>query len=82
MSDSLQPHGLWLTRLLMGFSWQEYCNGLPLPCLDLPDPGIEPASPALQEDSLPLGHQGSLIVSCTINLIFQNKEARLCEIHR
>ena len=26
---------------------------------DLPDPGIEPASPALQADSLPLSHQGS-----------------------
>ena len=27
---------------------------------DLPDPGIKPASPpALQEDSLPPGHQGS-----------------------
>ena len=30
--------------LSMGFSRQEYCNGLPL-CLpgDLPDPGIKPA---------------------------------------
>ena len=26
---------------------------------DLPDPGIKPRSPALQEDSLPLSHQGS-----------------------
>ena len=26
---------------------------------DLPDPGIEPGSPALQADSLPLSHQGS-----------------------
>ena len=26
---------------------------------DLPDPGIEPGSPALQVDSLPLSHQGS-----------------------
>ena len=29
---------------------------------DLPDPGIEPASPALQADSLPLRHLGSLKV--------------------
>ena len=32
----------------MGFSKQEYWNGLPLPSSgDLPNPGIEPASPAL-----------------------------------
>ena len=32
----------------MGFSRQEYWNGLPLPSPeDLPDPGIEPGSPAL-----------------------------------
>ena len=38
--------------LSMGFSRQEYWSGLPLPSLeDLPDPGIEPGSPALQEDS-------------------------------
>ena len=29
---------------------------------DLPDPGIEPASPALQEDSLPLAPPGKLLV--------------------
>ena len=34
--------------------------GLPfLPPGDFPDPWIEPTSPALQADSLPLGHQGS-----------------------
>ena len=27
---------------------------------DLPNPGIEPRSPALQADSLPAGYQGSL----------------------
>ena len=32
--------------LSMGFSWQEYWSGLPFPPPeDLPDPGIEPASP-------------------------------------
>ena len=30
------------------------------PLADLPGPGIEPTSPALQVDSLPLSHQGSL----------------------
>ena len=37
----------------MGFSRQEYCSGLPFPSPgDLPDPGIEPRSPALQADAL------------------------------
>ena len=40
--------------LSMGFSRQEYWSGLPFPSPgDLPDLGIEPGSPALQEDSLP-----------------------------
>ena len=45
VSDSLQPHGLKLTRFLlsMGFSRQEYWSGLPCPSPGyLPDPGIEP----------------------------------------
>ena len=39
--------------LSVGFPRQEYWTGLPR-CLpgDLPDPGIEPRSPALQADSL------------------------------
>ena len=37
----------------MGFFRQEYWNGLPVPSPgDLPDPGIEPRSPALQADAL------------------------------
>ena len=33
----------------MGFSRQEYWNGLPFPSPgDLPNPGIEPGPPALQ----------------------------------
>ena len=40
--------------LAMGFSRQEYWSGLPFPSPgDLPDPGIEPRSPALEADSLP-----------------------------
>ena len=40
--------------LSMGFSRQEYWSGLPFPSpADLPDPGIEPRSPALQTDALP-----------------------------
>ena len=37
----------------MGFSRQEYWSGLPfISPGDLPDPGIEPGSPALEADSL------------------------------
>ena len=39
--------------LSVGFHRQEYWNGLPFPPLgDLPDPGIEPGSPACQADSI------------------------------
>ena len=39
MSDSLQPHGIFQAKIL---------DGLPFPPPgDLPNPGIEPASPAL-----------------------------------
>ena len=37
----------------MGFSSQEYWSGLPFPSPgDLPEPGIEPRSPALRADGL------------------------------
>ena len=40
--------------LSTGFSRQEYWNGLPFPSPEnLPNPGIKPASPALQADFLP-----------------------------
>ena len=55
MSDSAT---LWTvgrqTPASMGFPKQEYWSGLPFPSPgDLPDPGIEPGSPALQADALP-----------------------------
>ena len=38
----------------MGFSRQEYWSGLPFPSPgDLPNPRIEPESPALQADAVP-----------------------------
>ena len=38
----------------MGFSRQEYWSGLLFPSpVDLPNPGMEPGSPALQTDALP-----------------------------
>ena len=53
MSDSLQPHGAYQAPPSMGFSRQEYWSGLPFPAPgDLPDPGIEPSSPAFQADGL------------------------------
>ena len=55
VSNCLWPHGLQPTKLLsMKFSTQEYWSRLPfLSPGDLPDPEIEPWSPALQADSLP-----------------------------
>ena len=56
VSDSSQPQGLQPARLLcpLGFSRQESWSGLPFPPPgDLPDPGTEPGSLALQTDSLP-----------------------------
>ena len=44
----------------MGFSRQEYWNGLPFPSPgDLPDPGIEPWSPTLKAASLPSESPGN-----------------------
>ena len=66
--------------LSMGFSRQEYWSGLPFPYpRDLPNPGMEPWSPALQTDALlseppgkphlciPLSNSPTLVhpVSCT-----------------
>ena len=48
--------------LSMEFCRQEYWSGLPFPSPgDLPNPGTEPKSPALQVDSFCLSHQGSPI---------------------
>ena len=45
----------------MGFSRQEYWSELPFPSPgDLPNPGIEPGSPALQTDALPSKPLGKL----------------------
>ena len=47
----------------MGFSRQEYWSGLPFPSAgDLPDPGIEPGSPALRADALPSEPPGKPMV--------------------
>ena len=48
VSDSLRPHGLYSPWNSPGLN-----TGVGMRSLaDLPDPGIKPGSPALQEDSL------------------------------
>ena len=55
VSDSAIPWTVvYQASLSFGFSRQENWSGLPFPSPgDLPDPGIEPRSPALQADTLP-----------------------------
>ena len=49
--------------LSMEFFRQEYSSVLPFPSSgDLPDPGIEPGSPALQADSLPSELPGKVVL--------------------
>ena len=49
----------------MGFSRQEYQSGLPFPSPgDLPDPEIEPGSPALQADTSPSEPPGKMCHNC------------------
>ena len=71
---SLSPVRLFVTLwtvahqapLSMGFSRQEYWNGLPFsPPGDLSDPGIELRSPALQADSLPSEPSGNPLLPTT-----------------
>ena len=55
----------------MGFSRQEYWSGLSFPSPGgLPDPGIEPRSPALQADALPSEPPGKPI--CSLCYIYKN----------
>ena len=60
--------------LSMGFPRQEYWSRLPfLSPADLPHPGIEPASSALQVDSLPLSYQGNPKYPPTPQFCFQKQ---------
>ena len=53
--------------LSMEFSRQEYWSGLPFPSPeDLPNPGIEPGSPALQADTLPFELLGKPMHACLL----------------
>ena len=56
------------TPPVMGFSRPEYWSGLPFPSpADLPNPGIEPGSPALQADALPSRPPGKFTALTTLN---------------
>ena len=63
----------------MEFSRQEYWNGLLFPSPgDLPDPGIEPGSPALQAGSLP---SESASILPDYPPIKEKKEEKGCHFH-
>ena len=54
--------------LSVGFSRQDYWRVLPFPSLgDLPNPGTEPGSPALQTGALPSEPQGKCVVWFTVS---------------
>ena len=59
-SNSLQPHGLSPARFFCPWAFPGKNNGVVPSPEDLPNPGVEPKSPALQADSL----QGSTALSC------------------
>ena len=70
MSDSVRP---WSVAhqgpLSMEFSRREHWSELSFPSLgNLPDPGIEPGSPALQVDSLPSELPCILDINKSINI--------------
>ena len=68
--------------LSMGFSRQEYWSGLPFPSPgDLPDPGTEPVSPALQADALTSEPPGKPTINCKDNIRSDQSlsRVRLCD---
>ena len=70
----------------MEFSRPEYWSGEPVPSPgDLRNPGIQPRSPAMQADSLPLSHKGSpstprtaVISSVKVKLLVTQSCLTLC----
>ena len=73
---NLQPHGrmdAYDIPLSVGFSRQEYWNGLPFPSPgDFPDPGIEPSSPALAGGFFTIEPPGKPRCSLQSNLFWHN----------
>ena len=67
--------------LCMEFSRQEYWGGLPLPPTeDLPDPGIEPKSPAFQAGSSLFNHQCCVRNSQSLMPLDRWRKQRLREV--
>ena len=63
--------------LNMGFSRQEYWNGLPCPSQgDLPDPGIKLMSPTVPADSLPSEPPGKLQMLPSLLIYYPAKAKR------
>ena len=76
----LQPQ--WIVAcqapLSMEYPRQEYWNGLTFPSMrHLPDPGIEPAAPELQVDSLLLSHQASPWFLTSTSLVVLSESSHL-----
>ena len=70
--DRLQPMDYGLPgSSVQGFSRQEFPAG------DLPDPGIEPVSPALQADSLLLEPPGKSLWQSSLDYIIKNFYAEI-----
>ena len=69
----------------MKFPSQDHWSGLPFPSsVDLPDPGIEPQSPALQADSLPAELRGKpigLITSQILQAFLMSDDINECEFY-
>ena len=76
MSDSATPRTVACqASLSMEFSRQEYWSGFPFPSAgDLPDPGIEPRSSALQAVSLSSEPPGKPFKDCKSMLKKQSRE--------
>ena len=72
----------------MGFSRREYWSGLPFPSpVDLPDPGIDPGSPALEADALTSEPPGKQSIGLRNSLfcgsfLQPRKESRKCITER
>ena len=77
MSDSLQLHGLWSTRLLCPWDSPGKNTEVGSHSLwgNLPNLGIEPRSPALQADFLPSEPQGKPLVT-TVHSAFSEYNIR------
>ena len=57
--DKMLDRPVAVKVMLREYGNDDNCSGQPFPSPgDLPDPGTEPTSPALQADCLPLSHRG------------------------